>query len=208
MGILQNFTDKIFMTIGKPEKVFPVKVEKHRVVNDSKGEPTLKLEGLDRGRTLVDENGNKKFELLNERRAEGLVKYEDFNQDLGSEKYVSIAVTDRDTIVPLERSYNYVKNIEENEKNVNALEYALVTNRLKEWAISDYEQSAKIVETDNKEWWEQPKLQAAMLFAGAGLFFIFLGYAAGEVLIPDLLEALQENTEATRELLNELQGEL
>ena len=208
MGILQNFTDKIYMTIGKPEKVFPVKVEKHRVVNDSDGKPTLKLEGLDRGRTLVDENGNKKFQLLNERRAEGLVKYEDFNQDLGSEKYVSIAVTDRDTIVPLERSYNYEKNIEDNAKNVNALEYALVTNRLKEWSISDFEQSAKIVETDNKKWWKQPKLQAAMMFGGAGLFFIFIGYAAGEVMIPDLLEALQENTEATRELLDELQGEL
>jgi len=92
------------MTIGKTEKVYPVVVEKHRVKGD-----TLVFDSMDRGRTLVDDDGDKTFELMNEPYAEGLIKYEDFEQTIGGGNRVTLAMIDRDKFVPMHKNYDFSK---------------------------------------------------------------------------------------------------
>lgn len=189
MGIAQNIVDSFYMKIGKPEKVYPVKVEKHRLQGtDEEGEKEIVLEGMDRGRTLVDDDGNKKFELLNEQRAEGLVKYEDFNQDLGQEHFASVLMVDRENFVPLTRSYNVDEDYE--GSGVSELEYCIKTPRMKEMAINQFEEDAKIVETSEDKWWQQQNIQAAILFISAGLFFIFISISAGETYLGDMVDQM------------------
>ena len=101
MGIIQNLVDGFWMKTGKTDKVYPVKVEKHKVEG---GE--IIFEGMDRGRTLVKNNGSKTFDLMNEPQAEGLVKYEDFVKSKQKENYASIVMITRDKFVPLRRNYN------------------------------------------------------------------------------------------------------
>jgi len=209
MGTIQNIADRFWMMIGKTEKVYPVEVEKHRVKGD-----TLVYDGKDRGRTLVDDEGRKNFELLNEPYAEGLVKYEDF-LDTKDGNRVALAMIDRDKFVPLQRKYDFskdtyldldedeIKNPENIEVEENALEYVLGVSTFLEWAEQDWQDTSRIVETQNEKWWEQEKFQAAMLFVGAGLFFIFIGFALGETFLKDVAERLAENTEALNQLRNE-----
>lgn len=203
MGLIQNFVDKFYMRIGKPEKVYPVKVEKHRIQgqkdpSEIDGDVNIVLEGMDRGRTLVDDNGNMKFELLNEQHAEGLVKYEDFNQDLGDSKYACVLMVDRKNFVPAQRTWSFDEDFE--GSGVSELEYVLKTPRMKEMAINQFEEDSKIVETDEDKWWENPKMQSAILFVGAGLFFVLASFAQGELYFKDLAEQLGQNTEAVNSL--------
>lgn len=210
MGTIQNLADRFWMTIGKTEKVYPVSVEKHRVKGD-----TLVFDSMDRGRTLVDDSGQKTFELLNEPYAEGLVKYEDFEQTMGGSNRVTVAMIDRDKFVPLHKNYDFSKEtylsdeiLDEYDVDYNALEYTLGVSTFLEWAESDWQDSSKIVETNSEEWWQQEKFQAAILFVSAGLFFIFVGFAAGETYLGKFSEQMAQNTEALNQLQQELANRL
>jgi len=210
MGTIQNLADRFWMTIGKTEKVYPVVVEKHRVKGD-----TLVFDSMDRGRTLVDDSGQKTFELLNEPYAEGLVKYEDFEQTMGGTNRVAVAMIDRDKFVPMHKNYNFDKEtylsddiLDEYNVEYNALEYTLGVSTFLEWAESDWQDSSKIVETNSEEWWQQEKFQAAILFVSAGLFFIFVGFAAGETYLGEFAEQMAQNTEAMNQLQQELANRL
>lgn len=211
MGTIQNLADRFWMTIGKTDKVYPVVVEKHRV----KGDNTVVFDSMDRGRTLVDDEGQKTFELMNEPYAEGLVKYEDFQQTMGGGNRVSVAMIDRDKFVPLHKNYNFDKDtyldqdvLDEYDVEYNALEYTLGVSTFLEWAESDWQDSSRIVETQNDTWWQQEKFQAAILFVSAGLFFIFVGFAAGETFLKELSEKLAQNTEAVNSLRDQLAQQL
>jgi len=210
MGTIQNLADRFWMTIGKTEKVYPVTVEKHRVKGD-----TLVFDSMDRGRTLVDDSGQKTFELLNEPHAEGLVKYEDFEQTMGGSNRVAVAMIDRDKFVPMHKNYNFDKEtylsdeiLNEYDVEYNALEYTLGVSTFLEWAEKDWQDSSKIVETESEKWWQQEKFQAAILFVSAGLFFIFVGFAAGETYLKNLSEQMAQNTEAVNQLQQELANRL
>lgn len=203
MGFIQNAIDQFYMTIGKTEKVYPVQVEKQRIQgqkdpSDVDGDVNVVLDGLDRGRTLIDNQGNKVFELMNEPQAEGLVKYEDFNQDLGNSKYASILMVDRENFVPAQRTWNFEDDFE--DSGVSELEYVLKTPRMKEMAINQFEEDSRIVETDNDKWWQDPKIKSAFLFVGAGLFFILASFAQGELYYKEVADNLASNTEALNQL--------
>jgi len=192
MGVIQNIADRFYMTIGKTRKVYPVKVEKHRVQGDE-----IVFDEMDRGRTLVDNQGHKVFELLNESQAEGLVKYEDFEKSLKGDNYVAVCMVNRDKFVPLKREYNISKETYLNEDELktydvdqNALEYVLSVSTFLEWADNHIEQSWKITETDEKKWWQNPKMQSAILFIGAGLFFVLLAFARSEFYVQPLTEQM------------------
>jgi len=201
MGTLKNLADKFWMTIGKTEKVYPVLVEKHQMIDHGGDDgKTLKLVGLDRGRTLVQEDGRKKFELLGEPNVEGFVAYEDFNQDIEGSKYVSLAIDDRDNILPLSRHYNIDEDFE--GTGIGELEYCVQVNRRKEWAIRDFQESASIVESGTEKWWQKPKMQSAILFIGAGLFFVLMAFAASELYLKPFTDQLA-NLESA---LNNMQG--
>jgi len=210
MGTIQNLADRFWMTIGKTEKVYPVTVEKHRVKGN-----TLVFDSMDRGRTLVDDSGQKTFELLNEPYAEGLVKYEDFEQTMGGTNRVAVAMIDRDKFVPMHKNYDFDKEtylsdeiLDEYDVEYNALEYTLGVSTFLEWAESDWQDSSKIVETNSEKWWQQEKFQAAILFISAGLFFIFVAFAAGETYLGKLTEQMAQNTEAVNQLQQELANRL
>jgi len=192
MGVIQNIADRFYMTIGKTRKVYPVKVEKHRVQGDE-----IVFDEMDRGRILVDNQGHKVFELLNESQAEGLVKYEDFEKSLKGDNYVAVCMVNRDKFVPLKREYNISKETYLNEDELktydvdqNALEYVLSVSTFLEWADNHIEQSWKITETDEKKWWQNPKMQSAILFIGAGLFFVLLAFARSEFYVQPLTEQM------------------
>jgi len=193
MGVIQNIADRFYMTIGKTRKVYPVKVEKHRIQgkkdpSEIDGDVDTVLEGIDRGRTLIDDDGNMKFELMNEPQAEGLVKYEDFSQDLGDTKYVAVLMVDRKNFVPAQRTWNFADDFE--NSGVSELEYVLKTPKMKEHAVNQFEEDSKIVETDEKKWWQNPKMQSAILFIGAGLFFVLLAFARSEFYVQPLTEQM------------------
>ena len=194
--------DKFYMTIGKSKQVYPVKVEVHKVRENENGEPDFKPEGFTRGRTVVGEDGSMSFELEDESYVEGNIKYEDFNQDVNGQPFVSVAITDRNTCLPIPRTYNIDRDYE--GSGMGEIEYALKTERIKDLAIDSYRDEAKIVETSKDRWWEQEKVQAAFLFVGAGLFFVFIGFALGETFLKDVAERLAENTEAVNQLGNQL----
>jgi hypothetical protein len=192
MGVIQNIADKFWMTIGKTQKVYPVQVEKHRVQGDE-----IVFDEMDRGRTMVDDQGNKHFELLNERKAEGLVKYEDFEKTKKGDNYVSLAMITRDKFVPLNREYNLSQDtyldedqLQDFDVEENSLEYVLSVSTFLEWADQHIEQSWKITETDTEKWWQQPKMQSAILFIGAGLFFVLTAFAQGELYIKPFADQL------------------
>lgn len=200
MGVIQNIADKFYMTIGKTRKVYPVKVEKHRVQGNE-----IVFDEMDRGRTLVDDKGNKIFELLNESQAEGLVKYEDFEKSLKGDNYVALCMVNRDKFVPLNREYNLNKDtylseseLENFDVEENALEYVLSVSTFLEWADNHIEQSWKITETDDKKWWQNPKMQSAILFIGAGLFFVLLAFARSELYLKPLGEQMANLETALR----------
>jgi len=201
MGVIQNIADKFYMTIGKTKKVYPVKVEKHRVQGND-----IIFDEMDRGRTLVDDNGGKTFELMGENQAEGLVKYEDFEKSLKDDNYVSLCMVTRDKFVPLHREYNLDKEtyldadeLETFDVEENALEYVLSVSTFLEWADQHIEQSWKITETDDKKWWQKPKMQSAILFVGAGLFFVLASFAQGELYMKELAENMASLETAVRE---------
>jgi len=207
MGTLQNLADRFWITIGKTEKVYPVVVEKHQLIDHGGDDgKTLKLDGLDRGRTLIEDDGRKKFELMGEPNVEGFVAYEDFNQDLEGSKYVSVAIDDRDNILPLSRHYDINEDYE--GSGIGELEYCVQVNRRKEWAIRDFQESASIVESGTEKWWQQEKFQAAILFVSAGLFFIFVGFAAGETYLKEITDQLGQNTEALQTLQDQISQNL
>jgi len=210
MGIIQNLSDKFWMKIGKTDKIYPVTVEKYRVVGDK-----IVFDEIDKGRTLVEEDGTKKFDLLNEPHAEGLVKYEDFQDTLSSGNFISLCMITRDEFVPLNKrfdtsvqSYLSDEELEQYDIKHDALEYVLGVSTYLNWAEQSFQDSAKIVETSTDKWYEQPKIQAAMLFVGAGLFFVLASVAQGELYYKDVAQRLAENTEATRQLGQNLQNQI
>jgi hypothetical protein len=212
MGIIQNLSDKFYMTIGKTDKIYPVTVEKYRVQGK-----TIVFDEIDKGRTLVQEDGTKKFDLLNEPHAEGLVKYEDFQDTTGSDNFVSLCMITRDEFVPLNKKFDtsvssYIGEEEREQYDIShdSLEYVLGVSTYLNWAEQSFQDSAKIVETSDDKWYEQPKIQAAMLFVGAGLFFVLASVAQGELYYKDVAQKLGQNTEALRTLqeglANNIQG--
>lgn len=184
MGIIQNIVDSFKMKIGKSEEVYPVKVIKHRVHGD---EPILT--GFDQGRTLIDEQGNKKFELRNEPNAQGYVKYEDFRKTDTNREIVDILMINRDKFVPLRSNYNLElpedvtpEEIEDEnlEVDMNALEYTLSVSTFLDWADKHIEQSWQVVETTEDAWYQTAQAKWAIIMVSTGLFFVFLAVANGE----------------------------
>lgn len=208
MGVIQNIADRFYMTIGKTKKVYPVQVEKHRVKGDK-----IVFDEFDRGRTLVDDDGNKKFDLKNEEHAEGLVKYEDFEQSLKGDDYVALCMINRDKFAPLKRTYNLDPSTYETEENIqqfdieeNSLEYVLSVSTFLEWADNHIEQSWKITETDEEKWWQKPKMQSAILFIGAGLFFVLTSFAQSELYLKPMTEQMAGLETALRNTAGNLAG--
>jgi hypothetical protein len=111
----------------------------------------------------------------------------------------------REEFIPLKKSFDtsvasYTTEEERENYDIthDALEYVLGVSTYLEWAEQDYDDSAKIVETSEDKWYEQPKIQAAMLFVGAGLFFVLASVAQGELYYKDVAKRLAENTQALR----------
>lgn len=143
MGILQNITDWMYMKTGKAGKVYPVQVEKNRLRGDE-----IVFDEMDRGRTLVKENGEKVFQLLNESEAEGKVSYEDFNDAMKGRNYVSIVMIDRDKFVPLNREFNldYEDTYEELPKEREITDVNFDTEYFK----NNFEKPGKVVDAIKK----------------------------------------------------------
>lgn len=212
MGTMQNIADRFWMTIGKTEKVYPVIVEKHRVKGDD-----VVYDSRDRGRTLVNDQGRKTFELKGEPYAEGLVKYEDFEETMEGNNRVNIVMIDRDKFVPLKKNYNFSQEtyideddeiLETVEVQEDALEYVLGVSTFLEWAENSWQDTSRIVETQEEKWWQQEKFQAAILFVSAGLFFIFLGFAQGEMYWGEVTQQLGQNTESLDALADQLSQQI
>lgn len=201
MSVMQNLFDQFWLKIGKTEKVYPVKIKKHRLKGDD-----IVFEGIDRGRTLKDEQtGEKRFELAGEPFAEGIVNYEDFEKATNGE-WVSVLMVNRDKFVPLKTNYNISKETymdqEELQKfdvDQNALEYVLSVSSFLEWADKHIEQSWKITETEQEKWWQNSTVQSAILFVGMGLFFVISFYGHGELYAKELAS----NTAALEETMSQ-----
>lgn len=199
MGVIQSILDNFWIKLGKTEKVYPVNVLKHRVQGDK-----IVFDGMDKGRTLVDDDtGEKTFELLNEPHAEGLLKYQDFMDTTGKGNWARLVMIDRKHFVPLQDSYNTDVETYESKEDIekfdiekNALEYTMDVATFKEWADKDFEQSSKIVETETQKWWQTETAKSAILFVSAGLFFIFVGFSLSEIYLAEVSENLQLLTEA------------
>jgi len=200
MGTIQNIMDRFWITVGKTEKVYPVQVEKYRVQGEN-----IVFDSMDAGRTLVDDEENKTFELKNEPYAEGMVSYQDFEETMDGGNRVALVMIDRDKFVPLRKNFDFSQEtyLDEEEQEMfevdeNALEYTLGVSTFLEWAEKDWQESSRIVETENAKWWQQEKFQAAILFVSAGLFFIFVGFAAGETYLKDLVEQMSNLEQALK----------
>jgi len=200
MGTIQNIMDRFWITVGKTEKVYPVQVEKYRVQGEN-----IVFDSMDAGRTLVDDEGNKTFELKNEPYAEGMVSYQDFEETMDGGNRVALVMIDRDKFVPLRKNFDFSQEtyLDEEEQEMfevdeNALEYTLGVSTFLEWAEKDWQESSRIVETENAKWWQQEKFQAAILFVSAGLFFIFVGFAAGETYLKDIAQEMSSLEQALK----------
>lgn len=189
MGVMQNIVDWFYMKTGKEQKVYPVTVEKWKIVD---GEPVEV--GTDLGRTTVDDNGNKQFELYGEELAEGKVKYEDIKHLEDGSKKVSICLTDRENLAPLNKEFKTEESFEGSD--LTALEYCVKAGRMKDWVEESIEESYKIAETDDKKWWQADQVKWAIIMISTGLFFIFLGVANGEFYLKPFGERIAELTEA------------
>jgi len=189
MAVLQNIVDWFYMKTGKEDKVYPVKVEKWKLVD---GEP--KEVGEDLGRTTVDENGNMEFELYGEELAKGKVKVEDINHLEDGTKKVAVLLNDRKNLEPMKKTVDRQENFEGSD--LTAIEYCVKAGRMKDWVEESIEESYKIAETDDEKWWQTDQVKWAIIMISTGLFFIFLGVANGEFYLKPFGERITELTQA------------
>lgn len=175
--MISGLAEKFWMKIGKPEKVYPVKVEKHK----RRGEENW-VKQMDRGRTVVEDKG-KVFELMNEPHVNTKVPYSAFNNTADGSDEVTVLMPERDTVVPAETQID-----PENEK----IETVVDTTAWETWAEQEFQDSAKIVETEEEKWWENRNVQAMMIFFGAGLFFVFLGVGYSYVINEAVMQELEK----------------
>lgn len=207
MGVLQNIADRFWITIGQTKKVYPVKVHKYK----PDGDESAVFAGEDRGRTLIDDEGNKTFELMNEPQAEGYVGVEDFEKSSAASNLVSVIMF-RDEFAPLDSSFNFDNNTFMSEEDIekydpicdNALEYCIVTSSYKQYLESGWGDVVSVSETQEDSWLSDPRIVSSIMYIGAGLFFIFVGFAAGETFLKELVEKLSQNTEAVNQLQEQL----
>lgn len=174
MGFVNKITASFWIKVGKPEKVYPVKVNKYK----RRGNDWIKQ--TDRGRTVEKDKG-KVFELMNEDHVETKIPYSAFNKRGDNLDEVDVLMPERDTVVPAETEIS-----PEEEKISKAVE----TTAWETWAEQEFEDSAEIVKTDEEPWYMDKRVHALMIFFGAGLFFMFLGigysYVINEAVIQEI----------------------
>lgn len=192
MGVLDNISKRFYMTIGKPEKVYPVSVEKYK----RRGDDWVKVK--DRGRTVTKEKG-KVFELMKENHIETNIPYSAFDKTSSGTDEATVLMPERDTVVPAKKN---IKVEAEEGETKGSIDLVVDIEAWENWAEQEFQDSAKIVETDEEAWWQDKTVQAMMIFFGAGLFFVFVGvgysYAINEAVIQELqkLRGTVESREA------------
>ena len=187
-GLIDSLSETYYTKIRrKPEKVYPVEVEKYK----RRGDDWVKEK--DRGRTVEKQKG-KVFELMKENHVETNLPYGSFDKTASGSDHATVLMPERDTVVPAK------KNIKvKNEDGEATIDYVVDVEAWEKWAEQEYEDSAQIAETDDQAWWEDKTVQALMIFFGAGLFFVFLGvgysYVINEAVIQEI-ERLREGINA------------
>lgn len=184
MSYVQKVRDKFWITIGKPEKVFPARVEKYKQRGDS-----WKKE-YDRGRRYTTPKGDEEYQFMNEQHSADSVPYEYIREtNKGSE--LSVLMPDRDVFVPFRHSF-------EKEDETVEIDYDLDQKNWYRWKEKEWRQTSEIVEEDEDSFFEEN--QTMIVFFAMGLFFLFSFYGYGEYLFSEM-SRISENLRLAAEAL-------
>lgn len=215
MGLLPKKVGfAISKALKRDGKKWPIHVRKYVLRGDD-----FRIED-DRARTLKKENGELELEMLREPDKTVSVGYEYFTNRNDGKEEVELLKPARGSFLPIKNSLKgeektvyhcsgcskkYVgsKPDECERCNVKSFDSGTEYSGLdvdkihdvknwKLWAEKEFREDAKIVEIDEKKWWESPKIQAAILFFGAGLFFTLVGFGYGQVWTEKAVKAFEE----------------
>jgi len=117
------------------------------------------------------------------------IPYEYFtNRDDGVDELEIVRHT-RENFSPL------MKNIEgesEEDGEVSEIDRIYKLEDMKKTLVDDWEKKTKITEDDDEHWIHDRRVQALIVFFGAGIFFVMLGIGYSKIVTKPLLEAVNE----------------
>jgi len=201
MGFIGKIKRIYLEKTGKIKEKWPIIIRIYREVDDGQ----YVLTQVTRGRSALEEEKGPvdksiKLEIMDSNLETTEVPYKYFTNRKDAADELEIIRHTRTSFSPLKTQ---IKS-KEDEQSVEKI-YDI--EQMKKTALNDFEHKTNVVENDEEHWIHDKRVQALIIFMGAGLFFVMLGIGYSRVITQPVLNKLNQlNLESTSQSLIPLIG--
>lgn len=148
----------------------------------------------DRGRRVKNpETGDYEYEFLKEEATTASISYEHIQTDKNGVDYIFIAKPEKNAYFPLKPDFEIKEdeNLIGDKKDVD-MNWVMDQSNFIEAGKRDLERSYKIVQTEDKNWYEDPMVQAVAAFVGFGIFMVLSGIGYSKMIVEGATTAVDQ----------------
>jgi len=189
MGFLSRIKRGYLEKTGKIKNKWPVVIRIYRKA----GENSYQLSKVTRGRSLREEDGKIELEILDSPLKSSEVPYEYFTNRKDGVDELEIVRHTRESFSPLMKNIKVQEtgeNIDEDETGEVEKIYDL--EQMKKTLVTDWENKVEISKNEDEHWIHDKRVQALIVFMGAGIFFVMLGIGYSKIVTKPLLEKVNQ----------------
>lgn len=149
----------------------------------------------DRGRRVKNpETGDFEYQFLKEDETTSSISYEHLSTDKNGVDTLFVAKPEKGAFFPLNPDFTVEEDQEENEEapeNVD-MDWVMEFSNFIQAGKKELDRSYKIVQTEEKAWYEDPMVQAVAAFVGFGIFMVLAGIGYSKMIQEGTLAAVNQ----------------
>lgn len=180
---------KLSKALGRDRKNWPVTV--HKIEQHGSG---LKI-SVDRGRRIQNpETDEREYEFMKESQVTIPIERKYLQTGPGNHPLlyvVKISGEDKDYYIPVDPSLDFdlPEEAEQYVEDDQKISFLVKHSEFIKVAKNELEKHYSITQEEQDKWYQDPMIQAAILFFGAGLFFFFAAMGYSKMITQPFIEA-------------------
>lgn len=151
----------------------------------------------DRGRRVKNpETGDFEYQFLKEDETTSSISYEHLSTDKNGVDTLFLAKPEKGAFFPLNPEFEVNEDNEDDEETPNNVDmkWVMEFSNFIQAGKKELDRSYKIVQTDEKNWYEDPMVQAVAAFVGFGIFMVLAGIGYSKMIQEGTMAAVAELT--------------
>lgn len=159
----------------------------------------------DRGRRVKNpETGDFEYQFLKEDETTSSISYEHLSTDKSGVDTLFVAKPEKGAFFPLTPEFEVSEDNENDEQTPNNVDmnWVMEFSNFIQAGKKELDRSYKIVQTSEKNWYEDPMVQAVAAFVGFGIFMVLAGIGYSKMIQEGTMAAVTQLTSQVESLKN------